>query len=151
MGDAAKPFAVLCCTWNGLPLIYSGQELPNKKRIKFFDKDYIEWTGHNELHEFYRILLELRKKNKALRAGDPSVQTFRLSTNAPDKIFSFVRMAEGHQVWVILNLSGEDILCNIQDEKIKGNFRNVFSNEWLDADQTSVLELAAWNFYVFEK
>src|SRR5208283_3169417 len=37
MGNAAKAFAVLCCTWNGLPLIYSGQELPNLKRLNFFD------------------------------------------------------------------------------------------------------------------
>ena len=35
-GDMAKPFAVFCATWNGIPLIYSGQELPNLKRLQFF-------------------------------------------------------------------------------------------------------------------
>ncbi len=43
LGDAALPFAVFCCLYDGLPLIYSGQELPNIKRLLFFDKDEIDW------------------------------------------------------------------------------------------------------------
>ncbi len=32
LGEGAKAFVVLCTTWkNSLPLIYSGQEMPNKK------------------------------------------------------------------------------------------------------------------------
>ena len=46
-GDMAKALAVFSCTWNGIPLIYSGQELPNLKRLKFFEKDAIDWTGEN--------------------------------------------------------------------------------------------------------
>jgi Glycosidases len=38
-GDAVKALAVFSCTWNGIPMIYSGQELPNYKRLQFFDKD----------------------------------------------------------------------------------------------------------------
>src|SRR5262249_7762732 len=64
MGDAAQVFAVLCATWNGIPLIYSGQELPMKdKRLQFFDKDLIPWTGKNALHDFYKTLLTLRSTN----------------------------------------------------------------------------------------
>ncbi|HRH61369.1 MAG TPA: alpha-amylase family glycosyl hydrolase, partial [Chitinophagaceae bacterium] len=63
----AKAFAVFCATWPGMPLIYSGQELPNKKRLKFFDKDLIEWNDKPELHNFYKSLLHLRKTNKALQ------------------------------------------------------------------------------------
>ncbi len=61
MGEFAKAFAVLCATWNGIPLIYSGQELPNKKRLKFFDRDPIEWTGNYKLHDFYKTLLEFHR------------------------------------------------------------------------------------------
>ena len=45
-GDAAMAFAVFTATWRGIPLIYSGQELPNKKRLRFFDKDEIEWSNY---------------------------------------------------------------------------------------------------------
>src|ERR1700712_209659 len=34
MGASAVPFAVLCCTWNAVPMIYSGQEIPSHKRLK---------------------------------------------------------------------------------------------------------------------
>ena len=74
-GAAAINLAVFSCLWNGLPLLYSGQELPNLKRLKFFDKDPIEWNGKYELHDFYRTLLQLRKRNPALRAGDDAVTT----------------------------------------------------------------------------
>src|SRR5438105_10699357 len=65
LGDAVKALAVFCCTWNGIPLIYSGQELPNKKRLRFFDKDQIDWDGEYRLHDFYKKLLSLRKRNPA--------------------------------------------------------------------------------------
>ena len=65
-GDAAKLMAVFSCTWDGIPMIYSGQELPNKKRLKFFEKDSIDWSGNIELHDFYKTLLTLKSTNKAL-------------------------------------------------------------------------------------
>ncbi|MEO5893401.1 MAG: alpha-amylase family glycosyl hydrolase, partial [Ferruginibacter sp.] len=80
-GDAATAFAVHSFTWEGIPLIYSGQELPNLKRLKFFEKDVIDWNGKYELHDFYKTLLSLRKTNPALRANDPDVINIRLKTN----------------------------------------------------------------------
>ena len=58
-GEAAKALAVLSFTRNGLPLIYSGQELPNLKRLQFFDKDTIEWNGNYAMQDFYKTLLYL--------------------------------------------------------------------------------------------
>ena len=40
-GVITKPMAVFSATWNGVPLLYSGQELPNMKRLEFFEKDAI--------------------------------------------------------------------------------------------------------------
>jgi alpha-amylase len=151
MGLAAKPFAVLCCTWNGLPLIYSGQELPNFKRLKFFDKDCIDWNGKYELHDFYRVLLELRKRNKALRAGDSSVVTRRISTNADNQIFSFLRINSDQEVFVVLNLSAEAISCKLENASLHGIFKNSFMQETLNTDQVRSLELGPWDFRVFEK
>ncbi|HTB26881.1 MAG TPA: alpha-amylase family glycosyl hydrolase, partial [Puia sp.] len=43
LGEAAMTFAVFCCLYDGIPMIYSGQEIPNLKRLLFFDKDEIDW------------------------------------------------------------------------------------------------------------
>lgn len=105
-GDGAEAFAVLCAMWkNSLPLIYSGQEMPNKKRLQFFDKDPIEWTGQYLLNDFYKILLSLRTNCTALRSGDTAVETKIIATNAPENIFAFVRKHEENEVLVLLNLS----------------------------------------------
>jgi len=150
-GAVAKNLAVFCCTWNSLPLIYSGQELPNYKRLKFFDKDPIDWTGNFALHDFYKTLLNLRKQNVALRAGDKNVVTHRVQTNANDKVFSFLRRNSNDEVLVILNLSSEQIDLEIQDPDVKGIFRNVFDNSSSDFNESGIISISQWNFYVFAK
>jgi len=130
MGDMAKAFAVLWCTWNGLPLIYSGQELPNKKRLKFFDKDQIDWTGSYGLHGFFRTLLQLRKQNPALRSGDPAITIHRLNNSLDDRCFAFARRAGDDQVLVLLNLSGEELVLPVSELLIQGTWREVFTGNW---------------------
>ncbi|MEO6330857.1 MAG: alpha-amylase family glycosyl hydrolase [Ginsengibacter sp.] len=148
-GDAAKLFAVFSCTWNGLPMIYSGQELPNHKRLKFFDKDQIEWGDGCMLHDFYKTLLYLRKTNKALCAGESNIVTSKLSTNSDDKIFAFVRSIEEEAVIVILNFSSE--LINVELKNIAGVFKNVFNEEYFSPRINSTLPIERWGYYVFER
>ena len=151
-GDAAKAFAVFSCTWNGIPMIYSGQELPNNKRLQFFDKDEIEWKEKCELDEFYKTLLHLRKTNTALgAAADANIVTHKIETNGPDKIFAFIRKNENDEVLVILNLSGEKIECEIYDLLLSGIFINVFSKEKFDISNKQNIELQPWDYKVYEK
>ena len=63
--------AVFSATWNGVPLMYNGQELPLlNKRLEFFEKDPIPWNGENKLENFYKNYLNLNLKIPALRGGD---------------------------------------------------------------------------------
>jgi glycosidase len=151
-GEMAKTLAVFNCTWDGIPLIYSGQELPNLKRLKFFEKDVIEWTGQNQLHDFYKTLLHLHSSNPALRAGDPAAITIRLNTNDDAHIFSFIRKKGDHEVLVILNFSGKNNSGFVmQDENVKGKFRDVFSGAVKDFNISRNLEVKGWGWFVFER
>jgi alpha-amylase len=152
MGDAAKTFAVLCATWNGIPLIYGGQELPSKKRLKFFDKDQVEWTGHYALHDFYKTLLNLHSTHPALHAGDDRVKTFRIKTSEDDKVFAYLRKNNGREVLVLLNLSPQnDLHVTINDEIVTGIFRNIFTNISGDFTSDKRFEMPAWGYFVYEK
>lgn len=154
LGPLAEIFAVLCCTWNAIPLIYSGQELPNKKRLKFFDKDHIEWTGEFALHEFFKKLLNLRKNNPALKAGDEQVTTYRLHTDANQFVFAFLRRNRqtGNEVLVVLNLSGMSRpLVHITDGDITGSYTNVFSNAVKDFTEEKHFALQGWEYQVWAK
>lgn len=151
-GDMAKALAVFSCAWNGIPLLYSGQELPNTKRLKFFDKDTIAWTGNNQLHDFYKTLLTLKSNNPALRSGDPSVQTFRIKTTDPKNIFAWLRKKGNDEVLVVLNLSAsKDLHFDITDEQVKGVYKNAFSGAANDFTTEKSFEMQPWEFLVYEK
>ena len=147
-GNAAKTLAVHSCTWPGIPLIYSGQELPNKKRLKFFDKDVIEWKKHCELHEFYRTLLHLQYNNPALNANsDP----FQLHTNSDTNILSYLRKKGEHEVIVILNLSEHRVKFDLLDGWVEGKFREVFLHSQNDFSLNRSFEMKGWGWLVYVK
>lgn len=151
-GDMAKALAVFSCTWNGVPLIYSGQELPLKdKRLKFFDKDPIPWTGKYELHDFYKTLLNLHSTHAALRGGDPAVQTVKLSTTADDKIFAYLRRNGADEVLVVLNLSRDGARFDITDNALNGSFVNAFSETPNDFSSSKSFDMQPWEYLVYIK
>jgi glycosidase len=151
MGSMARAFSVLCSTWNGLPLIYSGQEMPNYKRLKFFDKDPIEWTGQYDLHGFFRTLLTLRKRNPALHSGDPSTTLHRLHTRSDDRSFAFARRSGDDQVVVILNLSDQQLTLPVPELLLQGIYREAFSGTWFDLARLHEFHLDPWGYLILEK
>jgi glycosidase len=153
LGLSAKAFAVLCTTWhNCIPLIYSGQELPNNKRLKFFDKDEIEWTEKPELQNFYKVLLSLHNNHPALRAGDIDVTITRLLTTEDDYVYAFIRQWQERQVMVLLNLSPNDkVKFDVLNEVVTGKFTSVFSGIEIDFINDKSFELQAWEFLIYQK
>ena len=144
-GSAAKVLAVHSFTWTGIPLIYSGQELPNLKRLKFFDKDVIEWSGQFELEEFYKILLKLRK-NPALHAQS---DLFRLATSADTSVLAYLRKKGNDEVLVLLNLTGENVRFRILPDWVKGRFTEIFSSMEMEFNKGASIELEPWGYRVF--
>lgn len=143
--EAALPLAVFACTWNGLTLTYSGQELPNFKRLKFFDKDPIEWTGKYELHDFYKTLLNCRSS-----FGEEHTETEMLHTLGDRSVLAFIRSSGSKQIFVILNLSNEQQWINIDESVAPGNYRNVFTLKE-EAPSINELLMEPWSYLVLEK
>lgn len=150
-GDAAAAFAVFSFTWNGIPLIYSGQEMPNLKRLAFFDKDAIEWNAVYAKHDFYRTLLHLHKNHPALRAGDAAAATHIINTNANDRLLVYLRKNGDAEVLTIINFSRFVIECIIQDEKVSGTFNNVFTGDEEEIAPGRKFMMDPWTYLVFEK
>ncbi len=146
-GDAYKALAVFTQTmYQSIPLIYSGQEIPNKKRIKFFVKDPIVWDKY-EMAPFYGKLLHLRKKNPALAAN----ASYKKLVTANDvAIFAYVREKDGHKISVILNLSSQPQQFTINDESINGNPLNVFRGKKEKLDPTYVYSIEPWGYIVYD-
>jgi glycosidase len=150
-GDMVKALSVFNCTWNGIPMIYSGEELPNEKRLRFFDKDAIEWTGTCALHDFYKTLLNLRKTNASLRAADAAVTTFHIITEGSKNIMAYLRKNDDAEVLVFINLSKENCGFTIKDVLINSNYTNVFTKAESNLTVDTYLKLEPWGYLVFEK
>jgi glycosidase len=145
-GIAAKVWAVFTCTWNGQPLIYSGQELPNHKRLAFFDKDPIQWAPSTPLlHEFYKTLLTARKQFPVLHTGN----IFNLPTAVP--VMAYIKQYEGQTALVILNLSAHRHHIHIAHEAFTGKFTNLFSGLSFEFNGNDHFEMMPGEYIVYVK
>ncbi len=115
-GDAHRAMAVLTFTVDGMPLIYSGQEASMTKRLKFFEKDAIDW-GDYELQEFYASLLSLKKSTPALWSGAEGGRYRPLShTSENDRVLGFQRSHNLGRVDVWINFS--DTAVTVEPETL---------------------------------
>jgi len=147
-GDAAKAFAVFSQTMgHSIPLIYSGQELPNKRRLKFFVKDTIQWTGNYEMAPFYKKLLSLRKRNPALHT-DASYK--RLASSNDAAVFAFVREKEGRKVLVVINFSAKPQKFQLKDAIINGKPMNLFLGKKEKMSNTHTFNITPWGYNVYD-
>lgn len=142
--NLAKAFAVFSFTWQGIPLIYSGQELPNLKRLLFFDKDCIEWTKPLALEKFYTTLSQLHTCT-AIAQGETIILP------SDNNIMAFMRKHNNQVVLVMLNLSNHDrVRYTANHESLVGNFINVFSNLNYQFSQTITFELMSGDYLVYK-
>ncbi len=149
-GVAAKTMAVFSMTWHGIPLVYSGQEIPNYKRLAFFEKDELHWPKTPELHRFYQTLLYLRKTNPALKAGMHNSKTTILDIDRHGPVI-YTRESGKHKVLVVLNFSANSNAIDLDRILEKEVYRDVFN--FLDeaVDLGSVHRLEPGGYLVFEK
>jgi len=147
-GEAAALLAVFSCTWQGVPLVYSGQELPNHKRLQFFEKDVIEWRNDHDLHGFYKTLLQLHSTYAALRADS---KLFRIHTSGDEKVLTYLRKKDDQEVLVMLNFSAEPVRIELFDQRLGGTFKNLFKNEEVNVNEQRRFELAGWGYLIYVK
>jgi len=103
MGANHLPAFVLSATAErSMPLIYTGQEVSLKKRLRFFDKDTVDWNGPS-LEGFYRAMLELKHSQPALANGAWGGAQTALKTNGGDRVYAFTRTRDTNTVLVAVN------------------------------------------------
>jgi len=134
-GNAHKAVSAITATLPGMPLIYSGQESAQKKHLKFFDKDTIEWKKY-ENNEFYSQLMFLHKKSRAL-ALNAKMEILDLKN---DNIFAYKRIGVGEEILVIVNL--KNALENyVTPKEIDGSYKDVSGFQaFLKTGQSQSLE-----------
>ncbi|MEQ1746376.1 MAG: alpha-amylase family glycosyl hydrolase [Saprospiraceae bacterium] len=148
-GPAADAFNVLAFTWQGLPLIYNGQEDGLSQRLGFFDRTPIRWKKMAK-QDFFARLCDLRHTNRALNAGQAGGAIRKIPNNAEEKVYAFAREKDGDRVVVVLNLSKEPVSVTLRPGRsVTGPYANVFGSGTLHVTQEMSLDLKPWEYMVF--
>jgi len=145
-GPVHEPFAVFTQTMaNSVHLIYSGQEEPVLRALKFFDKDPIIFDKLQRA-AFYKTLLELRKRNAALSA---EASFKKVSVGDDNAVYAFIREKGKKKIFVILNLSPNTQAITLKEKTLFGNAYNVFkgTKEHLSSKRWNMLP---WGYVVYE-
>lgn len=148
MADGHKAFAVLAATFDGIPLIYSGQEEPLIKRLEVFEKDEIKW-GSFQNAEMYRKLFDLKHRNKALWNGEYGGLLKKINAGN-ENVYAFTRSRDGDKVIVIINLSDLPQTIKLDDETVEGAYSSIFSNSTVTLTAGMDMKLKPWEYIVLE-
>jgi glycosidase len=133
-----------------MPLVYNGQEAGLEKRLRFFDKDTIDWSNL-ELSKFYEKLLKLHQNNSALWAGQFGGKVQILTPESEKNVLIFSRVNGDNKVLVVINMSKKSQKINLTDKLFSGKYTELFTDKQSDIKSKLKLELAPWEYKVYFK
>jgi glycosidase len=95
-----KAATVLVNTIPGVPLLYTGEEVMNDKRLSLFEKVPVDWSRSRDLGTLNAALFHLREAHPALSAGG----MVKLHSNCDADVLAFLRTSGKDSVLTIINL-----------------------------------------------
>lgn len=143
MGEGGDALAVLAATFDGIPLIYGGQEEPLNKRLEFFEKDDIEFKKF-EKNKFYKTLLGLKKRNKALGNGSYSSPIIKIGDS--EHIYAFMKEKDGDKVAIMVNLSNQKQQIRL-NQAVTG-LTNLFDGRKVEMGPGTIKSFDPWEYWV---
>jgi len=120
-----EPLTVLTFLIPGMPLIYSGQEAGNYRRLKFFDKDEIDWKD-DKMFGLYQKLANLKS---SLPNFSDAVEVRVIKSDAPEKILAIALFEGEAKCLFLLNLYDKAVDFYVKCQLLEGPFRNALQEE----------------------
>ncbi len=150
LGNGVEAFAVLTCLIPDMPLIYTGQEAGNNKRLSFFEKDIVEWKEH-KLFDIYSKFFQLKKNSKALQNGEQGGGVIYIPNSDEENIFAFTRSSEKDKILAIFNLSNKHVEVELTAESFQGSYKNFMTGKLETFSSKESFNLNPWEYRVYTK
>jgi len=148
MGDNHQAAFVLAATARGsMPLLYTGQEASLRKRLRFFEKDTVDWSGPS-LAGFYRSLFELKERQPALHNGAAGGPQATLRTDGGDRVYAFTRTRGDNTVLVAVNFGDAPARVAYQGLSRPGEYTDWFARSRVPLAADGRLEIPAHGYRV---
>ncbi len=155
MGDAARQMAVLTYVLPGMPLMYTGQEVGNTKRLEFFEKDTIDFSDPLDFRSFYTKLGQVRKVIPALQVPPYGGVLEEVTTTCPEYVYAFTRAIEGSRMLALFNFSAASCQVQLTQDYANGSYTVVLAHPTLPSAQevteNTVWEMAPWGYVVLNQ
>ena len=107
--EGLKVATVLVNTLPGVPLIYTGEEVANDRKLSLFEKVDVDWRRPRDMGRLFQALDRLRKEHKAISRGE----MIRIPSDTDQEVYAFFRSAGSDRVFVVLNLSSSPVEAKI--------------------------------------
>ncbi|MEP6621451.1 MAG: alpha-amylase family glycosyl hydrolase [bacterium] len=148
MGDNHLAAYILSATiWSGMPLLYTGQEVSMKKRLRFFEKDTVDWTGPS-LASFYKRVLQLKHSQGALSNGAWGGRQAALRTNGGERTYAFSRSQGKNTVLVAVNFGDAPVRAAYSGFMKPGAYRDWFANSSTILGASGEIDIPAHGYRV---
>ena len=147
MGPALMPAIVLSVISEGIPMIYSGQEAGNEKRLEFFERDPIEWREH-EVGDLYARLFRLKEDTSALWNAPWGARMIPVPNDHGGEVLSFVRRDDASKVFAAFNFSSEALEVAFDQTLHHGAYTDFDTGEAVEMDANSMMSMEPWSWRV---
>ena len=149
MGNAAQVMALFTYVVPGMPLTYTGQEVGNVRRLRFFDKDTVEPTPYF-CDYVYRMGNDMRATNPALRTNELGGKMERIELpEGVEKIFACRRVVEGNEVYAFFNFSNESRVVALDKILPAGEPKNTLSLHDIYDSTLDQMKIKAWSCVIY--
>ena len=151
MGANHKPAYILSATAvSAMPLLYTGQEVSLKKRLRFFEKDTIDWRGPS-LADFYRTVFELKHTQPALANGPWGGAQTKLETAGGKSVYAYTRTQDTNTVIVAVNFDNRPANVTYRSLTRPGSYTDWFAKTRVTLGDSGRIAIPANGFRVFVK
>jgi len=151
MGANHQPaYVVSALLARSMPLLYSGQEASVNRRLQFFEKDSIDWTGPS-LADFNSAIFRLRHQHEVLWSGQWGAPQQRLTTDHADKVYAFSRARGNRAVVVLANFGDVPLSVRYTTFAHPGSYTDWFSKTSLTLLQDGTIDIAPHGYRVLLK
>ena len=147
-GPGLEAAIVLSFVGEGIPMIYSGQEAGNTRRLPFFEREPIAWKEHPN-GDLYRSLIELKTTNSTLWNAPWGARMIDVPNSAPEQVLSFVRANERDKIFAVFNFSKSPVEVSFNETLFEGSYTEFPSGREAKLDAGTTLALPAWGHRVF--
>ena len=151
MGENHFPAFVLSATaQSSMPLLYTGQEVSMRKRLRFFEKDTVDWNGPS-LAPFYSAVFALKHAQSALANGPWGERQVTLKTDGGDRVYAFTRTRDTNTVLVALNFGDKPVSASYSGLPTAGPYTDWFSKAAVTLGTDGKIDVLAHGYRVLAR